>query len=91
MARIVHPNGVTTIHHDGKLYHPDKKTGVFDAPDTIVSALLPHGFKTKKEQADAAADAANKAKAAAAAAADVEANKAKAAAAEAAAANAGAQ
>ena len=57
MARIVHPNGTTTIHHDGKLYEPDKK-GVFEVPSHIVDVLRPHGFLTVDEAMALAVEAA---------------------------------
>lgn len=57
MAHIVHKDGATTIHHDGKLYKPDKK-GVFEVPDEIVAVLRPHNFITVAEAEEQAAQAA---------------------------------
>ena len=59
MARIVHKDGATTIHHGGKLYKPENG-GVFDVPDDVAAAVRPHGFITEEEAAAlkrAAADA----------------------------------
>ena len=44
MVRILSTDGVAVVVHDGKEYRPDRK-GVFEVPEAIVAALLPHGFK----------------------------------------------
>jgi hypothetical protein len=48
MVRIISTDGVAVVVHDGKEYRPDRK-GVFEVPDAIVAALLPHGFKRADE------------------------------------------
>lgn len=69
MAKLVHPDGVSVVHHDGREYRPDRR-GVFTVPDHIVPALRPHGLKTLTE-IDAAETAAAEADAHAQAVAEI--------------------
>ena len=52
--------GHTSVHHDGKLYVPNKK-GVFEIDDAHLAALQSHGLMLE-DAADAAATAALTAK-----------------------------
>jgi hypothetical protein len=43
MAKLTGGPGLRAIHHDGRLYRPDRK-GVWTVPDAAVEALRPHGL-----------------------------------------------